>query len=67
MKKAQTTRNCVLAETTKGKIVNAQTGKRFTYADPCVEHGLTLAFNQTAYNQTKEKLNTFILSHFELH
>ena len=59
MEKAQTTRNCLLTETTNGKIVNAKTGKRFTYADPCVEYGPTLAFNQAAYNQTKETLKTF--------
>jgi len=66
MKKAQTTRNCVLTETTNGKIVNAVTGKRFSYSDPCVEHGPTLAFNQAAYSKTKEELNTFMLFHFEL-
>jgi len=67
LKKAQTTRNCVLAETTNGKIVNAKTGKLFTYADSCVEHGPTVAFNQAAYDKTKETLNTFITLHFELY
>jgi len=67
MKNAQTTRNCVLAESGNGKIVNAITGKRFTYADPCVEYGPTLAFNQAAYNKTKEDLEEFMQLDFELH
>lgn len=60
MKKAQTTRNCLLNETIDGIIVNAKTGKRFTYADPCVEYGPTLAFNQAAYSQTRETLKTLL-------
>jgi len=66
LKKAQTTRKCVLTETTGGKIVNAQTGKRFNYADPCVEHGPTIAFNESAYKQTKKTLSKFITAHFKL-
>lgn len=66
LKKAQTTRNCVLAETTGGKIVNAQSGKRFTYADSCVEKGPTIAFNESAYKQTKQTLRKFITAHFKL-
>jgi len=38
LRKAITTRNCVLAESTNGRIVNAQSGKAFTYTDPCVEY-----------------------------
>lgn len=67
LKKAQTTRNCVLAETTNGKIVNAKTGERFTYSDNCVEHGPTIAFNEKAYNQTKNDISTFMTFHFELY
>jgi dienelactone hydrolase len=66
MKKAPTTRNCVLAETTNGQIVNAQSGKPFTYSDPCVEYGPTIAFNENAYNQAKKTLTTLISSIFEL-
>jgi len=67
LKKAQTTRNCVLLETTSGKIINAKTGNRFQYDDSCVELGPTIAFNEKAYQATKETLNTFITFHFELY
>ncbi|MFJ1252304.1 dienelactone hydrolase family protein [Cupriavidus sp. CuC1] len=43
---AQTTGNCRLQEAAHGEIVNAATNKPFSYYDPCVEHGLTLAYNQ---------------------
>lgn len=65
LKKAQTTRHCVLEEKTDGKIINAQSGRRFTYADPCVELGPTIAFNQNAYNKTKQTLINFFTSHFK--
>jgi dienelactone hydrolase len=64
MKKAPTTRNCVLVETTNGQIVNAQSGKVFTYSDPCVEYGPTIAFNENAYNQTKATLTELVASVF---
>lgn len=66
MKKAPTTRNCVLVETTNGQILNAQSGKIFTYSDPCVEYGPTIAFNANAYNQAKETLTTLVSSVFNL-
>lgn len=65
MKKAITTRNCVLLETTNGKIVNAQSGELFTYKDPCVEYGPTIAFNQNAYHQAKETITTLVSSIFQ--
>jgi len=60
--KAQTTRACVLQETNGGIIVNAKTGQRFTYDDPCVALGPTIAFNPNAYNEAKQALHDFISS-----
>jgi dienelactone hydrolase len=64
LKKASTTRKCVLVETTNGQIVNAQSGKVFTYSDPCVEYGPTIAFNENAYNQAKTTLTELVASVF---
>jgi hypothetical protein len=64
LKKAPTTRNCVLVETTNGQIVNAQSGELFTYSDPCVEYGPTIAFNENAYNQAKATLTELVASVF---
>ncbi|MEI7704130.1 MAG: dienelactone hydrolase family protein [Deltaproteobacteria bacterium] len=48
LEKAQTVRHCQLREVEGGRIVNGQTGKAFTYDDPCVERGTTVAFNEKA-------------------
>ncbi|WP_126452922.1 dienelactone hydrolase family protein [Sulfuriflexus mobilis] len=66
LKKAQTTRSCRLKEVDKGVIVNAKSGKRFTYKDPCVELGPTIAFNHVAYDKTKNELGNFISTLFQL-
>jgi dienelactone hydrolase len=61
---AQTTRACTLEENKDGIIVNTQSGKKFTYSDPCVEHGPTIAFNQDAYDKAKQTLHDFIRTIF---
>lgn len=43
---AQKTRNCRVQEAAHGELVNVATNKPFSYDDACVEHGLTLAYNQ---------------------
>jgi dienelactone hydrolase len=66
LQKATTTRNCVLAEIANGRIVNAQSGDPFTYSDPCVEYGPTIAFNKDAYNHAKQELTALIGTIFKL-
>jgi len=66
MAKAQTTRSCTMKENKDGVIVNSNTRQPFTYDDSCVEHGPTIAFNQNAYNQSKQELRRFISSIFQL-
>jgi len=66
LEKATTTRNCMLVESTDGKIVNAQSREIFTYSDLCVEYGPTIAFNENAYNQAKQDVAAVISSVFEL-
>lgn len=60
--KAQTTRACQLEENKSGIIVNTQSGQPFTYNDPCVGFGPTIAFNQNAYDKAKQTLLDFISS-----
>ena len=59
---AQTTRNCVLREAAVGEIVNARTGQRFTFLDPCVERGATIGYDPAAtaaaIAEVKEVLTT---------
>ena len=59
---AQTTRNCRLEEIADGIVVNSQTKQRFTYNDPCVERGATVAYQEEAHKASvqavKEVLGT---------
>lgn len=45
---AQTMRNCRWVEGENGQIFNAKTKQPFSYNDPCVERGATIAYDETA-------------------
>jgi len=59
---AQTTRHCTFREDDGGEFVNARTGKKFDYNDPCVERGTHIVYNAEAAEATlravKELLTT---------
>jgi dienelactone hydrolase len=59
--KAQTTRACRLSESEGGVIVNAATGKPFTYTDPCVELGPTVGYNEVAATEARRAVREFVL------
>ena len=58
--KAQTTRGCQLVETENGVIANARTQQPFTYADPCVEHGPTIGYDEKASTEAREAVKGFV-------
>ncbi len=60
LEKAQTTRRCELAEAENGVIVNVKTKQPFTYADPCVEYGPTLAYDEKASTQARRAVKDFV-------
>ena len=64
--KSQTTRACVLQETLGGVIVNAKSGQRFTYADPCVELGPTIAYDEHAHAAAVKSVREFIRGAFHM-
>lgn len=66
LRKAQTTRSCNLKEADDGIIINIDSGKKFTYEDPCVELGPTIEFNPVASDNSKQELHSFIKSLFRL-
>lgn len=66
LEKAQTTRNCSLAEAQDGEIVNMETKQPFTYADPCVEYGPTMAYNEKASNDARKAVKSFLTSVLKL-
>jgi len=58
---AQTTRRCRLEEGPDGRIINSQTRQPFTNAgDPCVEKGVTIAYNADAHAQALSAVKGFI-------
>jgi dienelactone hydrolase len=63
---AQTTRNCTLREGNNGDVLNAKTGAIYTLADPCVEHGPHVGFNQAAYQATVKAVREFLVTTFKL-
>lgn len=60
LEKAQTTRQCELAEAQGGVIINAKTKQPFSYADPCVEHGPTLAYDEKASTEARKAVKEFV-------
>jgi dienelactone hydrolase len=64
--RAQTTRRCILKEEPRGRIINAETGQPFTYADPCVERGVHVAYNPAAYAAALRAVKEFLRATFKL-
>ena len=62
LEKAQTTRRCQLREVEGGRIVNGQTGQAFTYQDPCVERGVTIAHDPRAHAQAQKAVLEIVAS-----
>lgn len=58
--KSQSTRNCQLAETQNGVVVNVKTRHAFSYADPCVELGPTLAYDEQAHAKALTAVKEFV-------
>jgi dienelactone hydrolase len=63
---AQTTRNCTLREGDNGQVFNAKTGAVYTLADPCVEHGPHVGYNQAANEATVKAVQEFLTATFKL-
>lgn len=65
LEKAQTARRCECAEAENGVIVNVKTKQPFTWADPCVEYGPTVAYNETASTESRKAVKDFITTTFK--
>jgi dienelactone hydrolase len=62
MAQAQTTRRCRLEESADGAIINSETKETFTYSDPCVELGATVAYSAEAHAAAQKDVRAFVLS-----
>jgi hypothetical protein len=63
---AQTTRNCRLEEIADGIVVNSQTKQRFTYSDPCVERGVTVAYQEEAHKASIQAVKEILSANLKL-
>jgi dienelactone hydrolase len=59
--KAQSARNCKLKEVSPGRIINTESGKDFTYDDPCVERGVTVGYNADATIAAREAVRKLMI------
>jgi dienelactone hydrolase len=60
LEKAPTTRQCQLSEAADGVVINAKTTQPFTYGDPCVEYGPTVAFDEKAFADSRKAIGELV-------
>lgn len=58
--KAQRTGRCKLEEAVGGKVINSETRQTFTYSDPCVDYGPTVAYNAKAHAEVQKALTGIV-------
>ena len=63
---AQTTRNCLIAESDNGDLVNSKTNQSYGLNDTCVERGPHVGYNETSLKATVEAVKQFLTSRFKL-
>ena len=63
--RGQNLATCVRREE-DGRIVNEETGAEFTWQDPCVTLGATIAYNEAAYEAAKADVTGFLTKMFKL-
>jgi acetyl esterase/lipase len=53
---AQTARKCRFEEKPQGVIINSDTGQPATFNDPCIEPGVTVAYNAEATDAARKDI-----------
>jgi dienelactone hydrolase len=57
---AQTGRKCRLEEKPQGVIINSDTGQPASFNDPCIERGVTIAYNAEASDAARKDVVEFL-------
>ena len=57
---AQTARKCRFEEKQQGVIINSDTGQLATSNDPCIERGVTIAYNAEATDAARKDVVEFL-------
>jgi len=60
LEKALTPRQCQLAEVQDGVIINIKTKEPFTWADPCVQYGVTMAYDEKASTDARKAVKDLV-------
>jgi len=63
---AQTVRNCRMEENPIGRLINKETKQPFSYNDPCVARGATVAGNSQAYGEALKAVKECLAVTFKL-
>jgi dienelactone hydrolase len=63
---SQTTRNCRIKEEPMGVLINAVSGRPFTFKDPCVEYGPSRAYDAAATLATEKAVKELLTAVFKL-
>lgn len=58
--KSQSTRSCQLAEAQNGVVVSVKSRQAFSYSDPCVELGPTIAYDEKAHAESVKAVRGFV-------
>ena len=53
-------------EIADGIVVNSQTKQRFTYSDPCVERGVTVAYQEEAHKASIQAVKEILSANLKL-
>jgi dienelactone hydrolase len=62
---AQTGKRCSLEERA-GEIINTQTGRPFTWDDPCVERGVTVGYDPRAHGEAVKDVKSLLVRIFKI-
>jgi dienelactone hydrolase len=65
-KGVQTFRACKLKEEPLGTLINAESGQRFTWKDPCLQTDAHTGYNEAAANATRIAVKDFVRTVFKL-
>ena len=60
IEKGQTTRNCELGEGPDNRVMNTKSGQPFIYSDPCVEYGVTIAYDEKGSVATRKAVKELV-------
>jgi dienelactone hydrolase len=66
LKNGQTVRNCRIREDDAGQLINAASGRQFTYKDGCVELGPHIGYDAAATEAARRSVREFLQTTFKL-